>query len=26
MWSAFIPARFELGTRIVTGADTGYEA
>jgi hypothetical protein len=26
MWSAFTPARFELGTRIVTGADTGYEA
>lgn len=26
MWSVFTPRRFEPGTLIVTGADTGYEA
>ncbi|MBA2296311.1 MAG: hypothetical protein H0W16_14405 [Actinobacteria bacterium] len=26
MWSAFTPRRFEPGTLIVTGADTGFEA
>ena len=26
MWSVFAPARFEPGTLVVTGADTGYEA